>query len=548
MALDYRKFKTPFYEISVGDSSGSQLIPLPHHILRLVTKIEIIETLEPGNFDTLKITFIEGSREPASPDGSLGTDGLYKVTSDGVNIDKNISGSLTNRPGIISDLRFSGTGGITFTSKEEQKKQAIDRTLQKNIENNVVSRAYPKESDSIRLLFQERNQVKITWGYKEDSDTVRTIRSYIALIAVKFQESGTTITEITCNDSMSAADQICPSKGIVFGKRQRTSTQNSIVTFEDDTSSDLIKKICQRAGIDCIVSKTFPNSTLDKEKVKTWIAGESFIEFLNRLAKENNAVFKIVPDPQTGIDILMYISKPDFDKRIVIRDKNLLTWKAPGSILKSVNVNVDFTSLPGTAILGKTKTGKDQTTILKSNSEQYRSFKTEGKVDEIVDTDSASSNNPIGISKGLKGITGEDYTYNAEVSPSESLQNKTDTAEVKTAQKMHRIIQLDFTTIGYTRVSPGTVELRNIGVRYSGKYRILTATHTIDNSGYITKAKCETGAFGAGGTVNPKGPVEEEKPNQDKETVRLFKKENEENNSDDLNAKIDKAKGLPKGG
>lgn len=548
MSLDYRKFKTPFYEISVGDSSGRQLIPLPHHISRLVTKVEIVETLEPGNFDTVKITFVEGSREPASPDGSLGTSGLYRVTSDGVNVDKDISGSLTNRPGIISDLRFSGSGGITFISKDEQKRQAIDRTLQKNVENNVVSRAYPKESDNIRLLFQERNQVRIKWGYKEDPDTVRTIRSYIGVVSVNFQESGTTTTEITCNDSMAPADQICPPKGIVFGKRQRTSTNNSIVTFEDDTTSELIKEICQRAGIDCIVSKTFPNNTLDKEKVKTWIAGESFIEFLNRLAKENNAVFKIVPEPETGLDILMYISKTDFDKRIVIRDKNLLTWKAPGSILKSVNVNVDFNSLPGTGVVGKTKSGEDQITISKSNSEQYRSFKTDGKVDEIVDTDSASSNNKVGISKGLKTITGENYTYDAEVTPSESLQNKNDKVEVRTAQKMHRIIQLDFTTIGYTRVSPGTVELGNIGVRYSGKYRILTATHIIDGSGYVTKAKCESGAFAAGGTVNPKGPVEEDKPNQDKETVRSFKKEVEEENVNDLNRRIDKAKGLPKGG
>lgn len=548
MSLDYRKFKTPFYEISVGDSSGRQLIPLPHHILRLINKIEIVETLEPGNFDTLKITFIEGSREPASPDGSLGTEGLYKVTSDGVNVDKDISGSLTNRPGIITDLRFSGNGGISFTSKSEQKRQAIDRTLQKNVENNIVSRAYPREPDNIRLLFQERNQVQIKWGYKEDPDTIRTIRSYIGIVSVKFQESGTTITEITCNDSMAPADQICPPDGIVFGKRQRTSTQNSIVTFEDDTSAELIREICDRAGIKCIVSKTFPNSKLDKEKVKTWIAGESFIEFLNRLAKENNAVFKIVPDPETGIDVLMYVSKPDFDKRIVIKDKNLLTWKAPGSILKSVDVNVDFTSLPGTAVKGKTKSGEDQTTISKSSSEQYRSFEVEGKVDEIVDTDSASSNNPVGISKGLQAIVGKDYTYDVEISPSESLQNKNDMVEVKTAQKMHRIIQLDFTTIGYTRVSPGTVELRNIGVRYSGKYRILTATHTIDSSGYITRAKCESGAFGAGGTVNPRGPVEKDKPDQDKETVKSFKKEDEQIESDDLIRQIDKAKGLPKGG
>lgn len=548
MSLDYRKFKTPFYEISVGDSRGTKLIPLPHHILRLVSKIEIVETLEPGNYDTLKITFVEGSREPASPDSFLGTDGLYKIPTEGDRIDMDIAGSLTNRPGIITDLRFSGSGGITFLTKQEQKAKAIDRTLQKNVEKNIVTRAYPQEPDSPRLLFQERNQIQITWGYKEDLDTVRTIRSYIAIVSVKFQESGSTLTEITCNDSMHAADQITPTKGIRFGRRKKTGTGNSIITFEDQTTSGLVEEICQRAGIDCIVSQDLPNQKLDKEHTKTWVAGESFIQFMNKLAQKNNAVFKILPDPSTGLDTLMYINKTDFDKRIVVRDKNLLTWKAPGSILKDVNINVDFGSMPGVAETGITKSGEDSTQNNRNNSEQSVLFKNEGKVEEVVDTDTASSTNPIAISKGLTTITGKDYSYGTVINPSESVNNKEDSASVRTAQSMQRIIQLDFTTIGYTRVSPGTVELRNIGIRYSGKYRILTATHTIDSSGYITKAKCESGAFAAGGTVNPLAKVEEDFVSEDKETVKSFKKEGETQNSSDLSSKIDKLKGLPKGG
>jgi hypothetical protein len=548
MSLDYRKFKTPFYEISVGDSRGSKLIPLPHHILRLVSKIEIVETLEPGNYDTLKITFVEGSREPASPDSFLGTNGLYKIPTEGDRIDMDIAGSLTNRPGIITDLRFSGSGGITFLTKQEQKAKAIDRTLQKNVEKDIVTRAYPNEPDSPRLLFQERNQIQITWGYKEDPDTVRTIRSYIAIVSVKFQESGATLTEITCNDSMHAADQITPSKGIRFGRRKKTGTGNSIITFEDQTTSELVEEICQRAGIDCIVSPDLPNQKLDKEHTKTWVAGESFIQFLTKLAEKNNAVFKILPDPTTGLDTLMYINKTDFDKRVVIRDKNLLTWKAPGSILKDVSINVDFGSIPGVAEAGITKSGDSTVINARGNSEQVLSFKTEGKVEETVDTDTATSTNSIAVSKGLTNITGEDYSYKTVINPSENRQDKEDGVNVKTAQSMQRIIQLDFTTIGFTRVSPGTVELGNLGVRYSGKYRILTATHTIDSSGYITKAKCESGAFAAGGTVNPLAKVQEDFVSEDKETVRSFKKEEEPTNSSDLSNRIDKLKGLPKGG
>ena len=66
--FDYTKIKTPFYEISIGDSSGQRLVKLPHHILRLVNKVEITEFLEPDNYNTMVLTFQEGSREPASPD------------------------------------------------------------------------------------------------------------------------------------------------------------------------------------------------------------------------------------------------------------------------------------------------------------------------------------------------------------------------------------------------------------------------------------------------------------------------------------------------
>jgi len=75
---DYRKFKTPFYEVEIGDSTGQRLVKLPHHVARLIQKVEILETFTPGQFSTITITMIEGSREPASQDPTMGNGGLIE--------------------------------------------------------------------------------------------------------------------------------------------------------------------------------------------------------------------------------------------------------------------------------------------------------------------------------------------------------------------------------------------------------------------------------------------------------------------------------------
>lgn len=551
MSTDYRLYKTPFFEISVGDSKGTKMVPLPHHILRLVSKVEIIETLEPGSFDTIKLTFVEASREPASPDASLGTDGLYKIPLEGDRTDMDVSGSLTNRPGVITDLRFSGSGGITFLTESEQRQNAIDRTNQKNVNDETTTRAYPREASAPQLIFQERNQILVKWGYLEDPSSVRTIRSYIAMVSVKFQESGQTTTDIVCNDAMAAADQITPKRGVVFGRRTKTGTGNSIITFQDQTTSELVEEICDRAGIPCIVSQTLPNQKLDKEHTKTWIAGESFAQFLNRLAARNNAIFKIIPDPKSGKDTLVYISKTEFDKRIVIRDRNLLTWKAPGSLLKNVNVNVDFANLPGEAQVGQNTDGTKDNINNRNDAENLQQFHKNGnKTEENVDTDPALSTNPISSAEGIvKNVLDGDYAYKVKSNPSDSIGVKQDSTNAASAEAIQRVIQLDFTSIGYTRITPGIVELRNLGVRYSGKYRIITATHILDNSGgYVTKAKCESGAFAAGGRISPRAPVTEDFEDESQVALRQFRDENESSNpnSVEVNNRFDQLKGLPK--
>lgn len=525
MPVDYRNYRTPFYEVEIGDAAGQKLVKLPHHILRLVQKVEIVEPLGRGDtqeFTTINLTFVEGSREPASPDASLGTNGLYKIPIEGDKTDMDIAGSLTNRTGIITDLRFSGNSGITFLSAVEKKSGKLDNKIQKNVDGKKTTRKFPTEKSNPVFLFQERNQVKITWGYKEDSSTVRSIRARIIMVKVEFPEGDHVKTTITCQDTGAFLDQIATSKGVPFGKRVTTSKGNSIVTFEDLPTDALLRDISKKAGMAVIISKGLPAEKHDQDKQKMWIAGESFTQFISKLAELHNSYWRVIPDSKTGKDTLIFIKKPDFESKTLNIDKSALVYKAPGSLLKSVNVNVDFGSIIGSSQKSIDENGQ----VVEDNSyvnvqllAAHKGTKLT-KSEEYVNAD-PNSTNPVpavvGISQNIaKGDVAGDVTNTARSDKGAMADISQTQADLKS-----RIIQLDFTTIGWTKLTPGIVEIGGIGLRYSGRYRIMSVTHTLDTSGYVTKCSA-TSQFLPGGGVKPSeaAGVQESDP---KVEVRLLK-------------------------
>lgn len=526
--MDYRNFKTPFYEISIGDSSGNKLIPLPHHILRLINKVEIFEPLggsgETKEFTTINFSIIEGSREPASPDSSLGTSGLYKISTDGKDIDREISGSLTNRTGIITDMRFSGAGGLTFISKTEQTTGKVDNNIQKNVEGKYTSRKWKEDPVKPRFLFNERNQVQVHWGYVEDPSSWRKIRAYIIAVKVEFPENGPVVTHITCQDVGAFADQIALKNGKPFGTRITTPKGNSIVTYKDLPTDELLRKIGKDAGIPTIVSKNLPAEKHDFDKQKTWIAGESFKQFMDRLAELHNCYWKFIPNPESGKDTLVFIKKSSLEARPLKIDKQLLTYRAPGSILKSINVNVDFGGLTGATVKGVDEKGdpigEDQMVPVQQFAAKTSSK--EGKKTETHLSATPVGDNPIFALKSLQDAIApkEGFVGICENTPRTDIGAIKDKAASE-ADRLHRLIQLDFSTIGYTKLTPGTVEISGIGIRYSGFYRILSVTHVIDSSGYTTKCSA-TSQFLPGGGAKPQDAQSIQ--NQGDVEVQLFRK------------------------
>jgi hypothetical protein len=508
MAADYRKFKTPFYEITVGDPSWKRTAKLPHHILRLVEKVEIIENMMVDDHTTpssISITFVEGSREPASPDYRAGTSGLYQVPNEGEKVDLDIAGSLTNRSGLITDLRFSGAHGITFLTDKEKKEGKVDNTIQKNVVNNDTTRKYKYEDKAPLFLFQERNKIKVTWGYLEDRSSVRSVMMIIQVVNTEFPQEGMPRTTITGLSFTSLADQTATKKAVVFGERKITSKANdSIIDFKDVKTDALIKKIAKDAGMAAIVSTNLPYDVIDGHQ-KMWLAGESFHQFMKKLAANSGCYYEILLDPTSGKETIIFIKYADFEKNVIVSDKELLHWKGPGSILKSITVNADFGGMLGTSNKTIDENGNEKSVDDGVGREVLTQYNTSvNKKEQAVPTD-PTGNNANPAAKGIsEKVANGGTTGIVDNSPATSQANIEDRSKVLTA-KNAKMIHIDFNTIGYTKLIPGVMEIAGIGIRYSGKYRVISVTHSIDSSGYSCRCSGMSQMVASGGVALPTG-------------------------------------------
>lgn len=516
---DYLNYKTPFYEIEVSDPAYKRKVSLPHHILRLIEKVEITEAyVSPENqFGATvgTISFIEGSREPASQDPSLGTAGLYQMGSSGKQVDMDIAGSITNRVGSIVDLRFSGSNGITFTTEAEKQAGVVDNTPQENVQGKIVTRKFKKENKAPKFLFDSNNLVKITWGYKDEPSSVRSIMLTIISVETVFSDTGATTINIQLSDKGAILNQVVPKTGVVFGDVIPVKG-NAIINFKDLKTDEMIRQIAERSGMAAIISKNILSDTLDKNRQKMWIAGESFHEFLTKLAMQQNCYYKVINNPQTGKPTIYFIKREDFEAKppLPVDKYFYLQYKHPGSLVKAVNVNADFANPTGYATANTDDVGD---TVSYENNVSLQQFK--NKEGQVI-TDAS-------IDPAVQGITdsllGGNYTGNMAITPNQNPAYHDGIAKTQ-ADKSNRIIAIDVTTIGYAKFTPGVYDISNIGVRYSGKYRILTVSHTIDTSGYICKLNGTTHSLAAGGTKIPDAIPATETERQ--VGVQLFKSAN----------------------
>jgi len=509
---DYDKYKTPYFRITIANADKSKVYELPPYLLGLVEKVEIIESKAGCNITSLfHLTFKEGSREPFDKKINTKTSALYNISTTG--------GEVTNATGMLTDLRFS-TGGFSslistvvgLTPPAVPSPGAgVTGSKSPAPENKTIIGDDVAKATGINYVFQERNKIKLTWGYLEDQKNQRTVYGDIIMIQSDFPEAGHPQVVVTCSGPGSWLDQLAPVTATYFRDlvpKGFTNSGKPIVSFKDPTTKDLIKKLLP--GFALFISDDLLADKIDANKSRPLRAGHSADKFLRNLAKDSNAMFVTYYSPKDGKPAAAFISRTDYLNSPVIDDMRLTTYKAPGSLIKSVSVKADFNSLSGSGHGGVDNTGKTQI-VTAGSATSSELFEGDTK---LVDANPTSKANGIPAAIKISDVFNNNGT---NISKFQMTPSANDTSYVVGRAKskaacMGRTIFLEFSAIGYTKFTVAATRFNGLGNRYSGLYEVLTVTHTIDSSGYNCRGSAESATISGDTGVLPKGAIEKPAP------------------------------------
>jgi phage protein D len=224
-------------------------------------------------------------------------------------------------------------------------------------------------------------------------------------------------------------------------------------TFKEKSYSEVARTIATEAGLDVQVDDTSKLQTQITKNNK-----ETYYRFLESRAKEVGFVFYI--DRKT-----IYFVKPKDDKREVMkleRGKDIIsfnpTLKNTG-LLSEVEVRGHNPNDPNTPFIGRATAGseRDQESGKKKGSQV------------------------AGSQPGLRKRIVTNIVVN-------SVEHANAIALSILNQASDTFIEGNVETIGLPQIRPGTtIYLDKMGKRFTGKYFVKSATHTINESGYRTR-------------------------------------------------------------
>jgi hypothetical protein len=522
--MDYSTLKTPYYKISVADSTGQNFIELPKSMMQLVERVEILETFQSETcmHGKIGITFIEGSREPFFNNEDTDTTSVYGSGA-----------KLTNKTGLLGDLRFQGQGNqISLTSfaanavgQVAKKASNLIGAVAGLLGGGQITETFgnQKSPEAVKYVFQERNMIKVEWGYREDSKLKRVVQAPIVAIQYDFYENDMPRMNITCLETSYSLDQLSVGVGTMFGSLITTGVSpegTQLKEFSGLTVTQIVNDIATKVGMQAVTSKNFLNESATQGTGFILNPDESVHQFLVKLAKTTHSYYQVKINPKTNRETIYFIAKNEMDSTLFSPDDQLLRYRGKNSILKSVSINADFGGINGNRVAQIDKNGNE---VVVDSRDPISVGLFEGA--QLVDTD-ATSNNPIKSAQSLQKQLAKTTmpVSRTEVAPARKHKaGIRESSQANTGCQSARLISMEFTTIGFPNLIPGTHRFSGLGERYSGEYHIIAVTHTLDKDGYTCRGT------GQSSSIFGKSGVEYQSPTKGSEQpkttdVQLFQK------------------------
>ena len=524
--MDYSKLKTPFYKIYVSDSAGENYVKLPNSLMKLVEKVEILETFtsETCMHGSISIVFVEGSREPFVQNSEVNTGDIY-----GREVE------LTNKTGMLTDLKFIEAGGILkFSSlvpanigKIINKASNLVGKLLDTINFSSAPETFgnQKEPTSVAYLFEERNKLKVEWGYLEDSSLTRSVVCSIIAIQSDFPDNDMPRTTVNCHAETYALDQLSIGIGKIFAPKALQPSGFSergqpIFDFDGMLVGDIVKEICTNIGVDCLVSNSLLNESPAQGTGTIFSPDMTINQFFMKLAHDTNSYYTVETNPKTTKSTIMLIARGELNSTLMSNDTTMLRYRGKNSILKSVSINADFGIATGTKTVGLDKSGKEVSA--ESNESTVDEVLFEGTNATQADTD-PTSHNPSTAAKGFQQNVAKSTRPVSKTIIMPARQDNVgirESSQVRAACLTKQLVMMEFVTLGFPPLIPGTHIFSGIGERYSGPYHVTNVTHILDKDGYVCRGNGNTNAIYDGNGIPFLSPQSGKTP--DTVTTQLF--------------------------
>jgi len=452
--------KNPFYRIEVTSYDGLRKAALTENIQRLITSIELLETTTTGEDDGTNQLTVNFSQTHYLPEDG----GLRPQAS-------KVFGEITNRPNAILDLRFDSEKGFTFVSKDELETEQTNRT-----------RTVNRKQEPIVFLFQEQNIIEITWGYLEPY-SARTRKFRITSVEATGDATNDGKIKLICTDMSFQETETSPNNGVIFqeevsGKTENLTLKQTLFKVADAFDLKLIyneRDVDKMPdGKDTTLDPNNPESAFIVDKLPTDKAfriprGMTYRQFLNDLAARYQSRIEYDTDSD-GKQVVRFISITKLFKTPI----QTLSYKNPDGLMKNYKiVALDRYGITKTSV-GSVENEQElyvPTQVTEANEQLSQVF---------------DENAEARIQKSL-GVKTSGFS---ETRPKPSEDKAEDTIEETANQVSNSMVYtttIEVNTVGHPDFKPRTFVIDNIGVRYSGEYRMLTITHVIGLNGYECK-------------------------------------------------------------